>query len=275
VGAPVLLWGAVSAEKSSVRYRRSLLYAVCMFLVLYSQARAAMLAALLTSGLLCLALRKYKLFLQGVAILTILAAVTALSRPEVFSRTVSSLSSSILYKGRDPGFGLLASRESPWQQAVDSIRANFWFGTGFGTTDNGQDASDLLDRYSTNPGVSAENGSSYLAIVTWVGMLGVLPFLFLLLALSAKIIRTLVWMFRNASPFHPAIPLAMVVIAGLLHAGFEDWLFAPGYYLCVFFWSLAFVLVDLAPPSTWRSFSPSLGRSWQVGPAAGGVVPSR
>ena len=36
----------------------------------------------------------------------------------------------------------------------------------------------------------------------------------------------------------------MVMVAGLLHAGFEDWLFAPGYYLCVFFWSMAFVFVD-------------------------------
>jgi hypothetical protein len=33
----------------------------------------------------------------------------------------------------------------------------------------------------------------------------------------------------------------------MLHAIFEDWMFAPGYYLCVFFWCMAFVLVDLAP----------------------------
>jgi hypothetical protein len=39
----------------------------------------------------------------------------------------------------------------------------------------------------------------------------------------------------------------MVMIAGLIHAGFEDWLFAVGYYLCVFFWSLAFVLIDVLP----------------------------
>jgi hypothetical protein len=37
----------------------------------------------------------------------------------------------------------------------------------------------------------------------------------------------------------------MVMVAGLVHAGLEDWLFAPGYYLCVFFWSVAFVFVDV------------------------------
>jgi len=36
--------------------------------------------------------------------------------------------------------------------------------------------------------------------------------------------------------------------AGLVHAAFEDWLFAAGYYLCVFFWTLAFIMVDVLPP---------------------------
>jgi hypothetical protein len=53
----------------------------------------------------------------------------------------------------------------------------------------------------------------------------------------------------------------MVLLAGLIHASLEDWLFAPGYYLCVFFWSMAFVLADYTPSLTidapyivqWRS----------------------
>ncbi|MGB7864482.1 MAG: hypothetical protein WCF74_13905, partial [Candidatus Sulfotelmatobacter sp.] len=45
---------------------------------------------------------------------------------------------------------------------------------------------------------------------------------------------------------HYAIPFAMVTVAGLIHAAFEDWLFAAGSYLCLFFWVLAFLLVDLA-----------------------------
>jgi len=39
----------------------------------------------------------------------------------------------------------------------------------------------------------------------------------------------------------------MVVTAGLIHAAFEDWLFAVGYYICVFFWTFAFALDDLIP----------------------------
>jgi len=37
------------------------------------------------------------------------------------------------------------------------------------------------------------------------------------------------------------------MIAGILHAIFEDWMFAPGNYLCVFYWSLAFIFIDVAP----------------------------
>jgi hypothetical protein len=43
------------------------------------------------------------------------------------------------------------------------------------------------------------------------------------------------------------VPLATIVLAGLVHAAFEDWLFAVGYYLCVFYWPLAFSLMDFAP----------------------------
>ena len=44
-----------------------------------------------------------------------------------------------------------------------------------------------------------------------------------------------------------AVPAAAIVLSGLVHATFEDWMFAVGYYICVFFWVIAFILVDLAP----------------------------
>jgi hypothetical protein len=52
---------------------------------------------------------------------------------------------------------------------------------------------------------------------------------------------------RTTIAHHCAVPLAVMVIAGMVHAFFEDWLFAVGYYLCVFFWVGAFWLVDLMP----------------------------
>jgi len=144
---------------------------------------------------------------------------------------------------------------------VETIKTHFWFGTGFGTTDNGTDASAHLGRFSTAEGVTAENGSSYLTIATWVGVLGLFPFAFLLGMLALNIFRTVRWMVNTGNPNHPAVPVAIVTVAGMVHAGFEDWLFAPGYYLCVFFWSLAFIFMDLVPASSARPlFSVSSSR---------------
>jgi len=247
VAAPILLWGTLVSEERLVRRRRLAMYAVSMYLVFASHARAGMVAAFVSCGLLCLALRRYKLLMQGIVIIVILAAGAAILRPEAFSRTVSSFTNTVVFKGKDPSEGLLASRQSPWQEGVESIRTHLWFGTGFGTSDNGQDATEHLAKYSTTTAVSAEYGSSYLAVTMWVGLMGVLPFFMLVWVLSKKIVQTVRWMLRTGNPSHPAIPLAMVMLAGLIHAGLEDWLFAPGYHVSVFFWSMAFVFVDYAP----------------------------
>jgi O-antigen ligase len=231
------------------------LFAVCLYLLFGSHARAGMAACFVSCGLLCLALRKYKLLAEGLSVILVLSATAGIVRPEAFSNTVSSVTSSVVYKSNNPEVGLLSSRQAPWQAALDTIRSNFWFGTGFGTTDNGQDASERLSNYSSVEGVTAENGSSYLAILTWVGVLGVLPFLLTVLLVLRYVIRTVRWMWKTRNPCHPAVPLAMVVVAGLVHAGFEDWLFAAGYYVCVFFWSLTFVFADVVPAAPVRDFA--------------------
>jgi len=272
--SPVLLWGTMVASVSTVRLRRLLLYVAAMYLVFHSQSRAGILAAFLSSSILCLGLRKYKLFAQGVLVLVICAAAAAVWNPEAFSARISSLTSSVVYKDKDPELGLFASRQTPWQTAMDSIHKHFWFGSGFGTTDNGLDASSHLSKFSTTEGVSSENGSSYLAVFTWVGMLGILPFALLLFSLLGKVLRTFLWMLQTSNPFHPAIPLAMVVFAGFVNASFEDWLFAPGYYLCVFFWAMAFILVDVSPWAPMPSFTHSW-RPFLMSPPARGMAPSR
>jgi succinate dehydrogenase hydrophobic anchor subunit len=79
-----------------------------------------------------------------------------------------------------------------------------------------------------------------------MGLLGILPFLFLLLMLIRASARVFAWMRRTGSPYNYAVPFALIVVAGLVHAIFEDWLLAVGSYLCVFFWVAAFLLMDCA-----------------------------
>lgn len=267
--APILLWGSLLNERPWVRNRRLALCAVSFYLVFHSHSRAAIVAAFFSCTLLCIGLRKYKLLAQGICITVIFVAASSIVDPQA----IPSIVNETIYKGKDPTLGVLQSRTTPWQGAMDSIHKHFWFGSGFGVTDNGQDASAHLGSLETDESATRENGSSYLTIMTWVGMAGVIPFFVLLLALLVKAARTFFWMLRTANQSHPAIPLAMVVIAGLIHAGFEDWLFAPGYYLCVFFWSVAFILVDVAP---WAPF-PSFSTRWrpELARTANSFVPSR
>jgi len=274
--APILLWGILMSRERFVHHRRMLLFLVSVYLTFSSHSRASLLAASITCVLLCVALRRYKLLAQGLVVFAIIAAASAIIQPEAFSRTVSAISSDVVFKGKDPREGILASRKSPWQDTMDTIRNHFWFGTGFGTSDTGQDAAQNFGSFSNTSAASSEHGSSYLAISAWVGMLGILPFFLMLAGLAGKIIQTLLWMSRTGNPAHPAVPLAMIVLAGMIHAGFEDWMFAPGYYLCVFFWSLAFVFVDQAASLTiadllsmflWRARAAR--QAWQV------LAPSR
>jgi len=269
VCAPLLLWGVLLGDEPFVQRRRWVLYVACMFLAFMSHARAGLAAALLSSGLLCLALRKYKLAIEGSIVILIVVAATAIFQPEV----ITSLFSSVVYKGGDQELGVLASRKSPWRAAVDNIHDHPWFGTGLGTTANGADVEEETRKFSSSMNVTAENGSSYLAILSGVGVFGVLPFALLLILLLGMVFRTLNWMRKYGIAAHPAVPLAMVIVAGLAHAGFEDWLFAPGYYVCVFFWSLAFVLADVAPGRV-----SGLAPRWHAKPTrqpVGAVAPSQ
>jgi len=56
-----------------------------------------------------------------------------------------------------------------------------------------------------------------------------------------------VLMKRTRNPKNYVVPLAMVCLAGVIHAIFEDWMFAAGYYLTLFFWTSAFVIPDFLP----------------------------
>jgi O-antigen ligase len=186
-----------------------------------------------------LALRRYRLLIEGAVVLVILVSAVSIFRP----KSLPNFFSAVVYKNASEG--VLTSRLAPWQKSLDDISDNPWFGTGLGTTADGP-SDEGESRFHSSSSLTAENGSSYLALLAGAGIVGSLPSFGLLLVLIGQVIRT-VLLRSSTSPLHPAIPLAMLVVAGLVHASFEDWMFAAGNYLCVFFWSLAFIFIDLAP----------------------------
>jgi hypothetical protein len=130
------------------------------------------------------------------------------------------------------------------------IQQSPYFGSGFGTSTSGDKAFGEGGKYRSNSSTNREHGSSYLAITEWVGLLGILPFIALIVLTMQAIARVFFYLHRTGDASHYSVPLMMVVLAGLVHAGFEDWLFAVGYYLTVLFWVFAFLLMDVVPESS-------------------------
>jgi O-antigen ligase len=206
-------------------------------------------------------------------------AVIAVMAPANFDKFYRNLTTDIVYKGKKEQ-GLFGSRQSPWQETVSSLKVHPWFGTGFGTSSITKKGSleniTAESGFYTPEGTNREHGNSYLAMAEYLGLLGVLPFLVLLGLIVRMIVQVCRWMRATAEPNHFAIPLAMILLAGLVHAFFEDWLLAVGYYICLFFWISAFLLDDLRPdrrPFRFAQASPAHPRA--AAPVQGLAVPNQ
>lgn len=252
VAVPLLFWGVLTAE-GQTKYRR-MVFALLLSvgLLFFSQARAGILAAVVACVLTCVALRRYRLLIQGTVAFVCMAALSVALVPSEQAddmpayREDSSVADTLLYKGHQDE-GVLGSRLTPWDETVSVIQEHPWFGSGFGTGLNTSGEDVGVGQYSTVAAATREHGNSYLAIMEGVGLLGIVPFIALMLMLALKVGGVFAWLRRTANVRHFVVPVAMVLAAGLVHAGFEDWLFAVGYYLSVFFWVLAFVFLDILP----------------------------
>ncbi|HEY7098186.1 MAG TPA: O-antigen ligase family protein [Terriglobales bacterium] len=241
---PLLLWGVLVSQDPMDRRRRAFALVLAIVLLASTYSRASIVGSTIACSVLCVSLRRYRLLLVGIATACFCAVLVWSVAPPP-DTDHDSIRSAFLYKGHEEG-GALGSRRSVWDQTVISIQQHPWFGTGFGTSATNYD-SQIVGKFASNTVTTREHGNSYLAISEWVGLLGVLPFAFLLWLIVFNVARVVVWMRKNGDPFVSAVPIAIVLTAGLVHAAFEDWLFAVGYYLCVFFWILAFAMVDVMP----------------------------
>lgn len=245
---PILLWGWLTSDGPGARLRRLAALLLCTYLITFSMERAGMAAIAIVTLVFCVCLHQYKLLVKVTALLLLLVAVTGVFAPDTLDKQLVSMKDAVLYKGHKEE-GVLGSRRSPWEQSMSIIKEHPLFGTGYGTSPTGEDPGSDFGTVSSSSETSREHGSSYVTIAEWVGLLGVVPFVALLAVTVSYVWRVCAWMNRTRDPRHNSIPLAMVVLAGLVHSAFEDWLFAVGYYLCVFFWVFAFLLADLVPDS--------------------------
>jgi O-antigen ligase len=270
---PILLWGWLTADGPVLKTRRLAALLLCSYLIFFSMARAAMISTILVTLVFCTCLRQYKLLIRVAGLAVFLIAVSGMVAPTALNQRLSALSDEVLYKGHKD-MGMLGSRKTPWEDSIASIKEHPLFGTGYGTSPTGEDPGLYFGRFASSAETVREHGSSYMTIAGWVGLLGVAPFVALLALTASNVRRVCVWMKRTGNPRHYSIPLAMVVLAGFVHAGFEDWLFAVGAYPSIFFWTFAFLLADLMP-ATVTAASAVFVRAAQPPEPFGAAVPNR
>jgi len=270
---PPLLWGWLTSTAPTAKTRRLISLLFFSYLIIYSMARAGIVAMILVTLIVCFCLREYKLLTKIAALVLFFVAVTGMISPMTLNQKLSDVKNSILYKGhKEEGF--FGSRKTPWERTVSSIKEHPWFGTGYGTSPSGEDPGMGAGEFSSSAETAREHGSSYMTIAEWVGLLGLLPFLALLGVTASNVWRVFVWMRQTSNARHYSIPLAMVLLAGFIHANFEDWLFAVGSYPCIYFWSLAFLLADLVPAMEFAKTNILVPRV-RPSPNFGAAVPNR
>ena len=272
---PVLLWGWLNSDRPAVRLRRLAALLLCTYLVQFSMARAAMVAVVLVTLVFCLCLHQYKLLMKVAALVLFMVAVTGMLDPGALNKSLGDLKDAVLYKGHKEE-GVLGSRRTPWEKSIASIKEHPLFGTGYGTSPTGENPGLGSGRFASTAETEREHGSSYITIAEWVGLLGVVPFVALLVVTVSNVWRVCAWMRRTGNPRHYSIPLAMVVLSGLVHGFFEDSLFAVGSYVSVYFWVSVFLLADLIPVAVVVPVTGVVSRAPRPSPASfGAVVPNR
>jgi O-antigen ligase len=257
---PLLCWGYLAGRSRPERLRLGAELLCALILLLSSFARASIAAAFVSCLLICWSAKEFRLMIKGTALAVVLAIFVVLFVPHHTDAPTwdrkESISSLFIYKGKQHG-DVLQSRRTVWQKTWQVIREKPWFGSGFGTSQIDGDMTKLeYAQHHIDTWVVREHGNSYLAIIEWTGLLGVVPFLALVALVARNAGRTFRFVRRNCDLSSPALPAAAIAISGLVHATFEDWLFAVGYYVCVFFWCTVFILADVMPSAVAR-YSPS------------------
>ena len=258
---PVLLWRWILPAPRREYFRRVVTLFICGALLVHSVARASMIAACVTSAFLLLGTRRYRTLLLGMSLFAVILLSMFLVTPERFQIA----SETFMYKKGERG-NVADSRQKPWERSVRNFREHPWLGWGFGAADN---SAGWRLNYVTEGQVTRERGSSYLTLLETTGIIGTLPFALLLLGLIHEIWRVFLWLRRSGKINQPAVVAAAIVLGGLVNAFFEDWMFAVGYYFCVFFWVVALSLRDWMACPVWAEEQPAAEK--RMGP----VLPLR
>jgi O-antigen ligase len=226
-------------------YKYGLISAVSFLTCLVSGSRSAVLGAVAAVAVIPIFRIKSQL-LRWICVISLLSAAFFIRSTFEFD----SLDGSPLFKGGSPleryvtelqQKGMANTREQLWEVRWDEFASSPIVGLGIGVDTSGG----FQTEYDTTV---IEPGSSYLALLSMTGIMGVLGFVILIMNLVMKVRKK--WTLLNSTD---RTEIVAVGIFWAIHAIAEGWIFAGGSILCLFFWLWVGRLSNLASLTVKRS----------------------
>jgi O-antigen ligase len=230
----VICWPLLILATLKSPARHAVPFALCGYLLYLSESRASYLAAFFAGCFILLALKRRLMLTTILIVVTAVLVAVAAYYPYIIENQIQNL----VIKHTDTN-GVMDTRVDLWAVGIANIKERPLFGGGFGVSvgrsENWQVSFSAED-------VNREKGNSYLAIAEEIGLVGSILPLCLILVLLKRMWQVCF------SPHIALITIAFggVVIAGLINAFFEAWMFAAGSALGMFFWICAFLFHGLA-----------------------------
>jgi O-antigen ligase len=227
---PVLLWAAYNHRtKPQIRWLWFALLTLAAILLARTYSRAAILSAGMLGIGFCLSLK-----LGKTGFVLVLMAAALLFVGAISSAVLDTTYRDYILKGSNQEQGIFFSRGEVWRISYENAQQGGWFGAGYGITVGETN----FQGGATAGGYGREKGNTQLAIVEETGIVGLVLYFILLLALFMPLLRA------HLREKNPDIKVVLGIVTGAL-AGltvmsvFEAWWVAPGSAESAYFWSLA------------------------------------
>ena len=203
------------------------LWVLCVGAVFMSASRAALLSLLIASAVVLFSLKKSKKIGNGVVLIAVCFALLLPSAGFITSRVIEKQR-----QREEMGKGLLDSRNDKISYRLQEFLEHPLQGVGFASIDPA-----LGDEFNPSTG-TIEPGSSWLCVLSMSGLLGFIPFLFIVVRawLSLQKVKK-----RESSYFL----VQGLFVFFLFHLFFEGYLFSAGNPLCLFVWLVIFSAFEL------------------------------
>lgn len=222
IGTVSFIWIAWGKKKLKAVY---LLFAfLCFLSTTLSASRTSLLATVVgVTALAVISYRKNLSKLIAIGILTITVLAIAYPTYERFVAPIVDKQESNERVG-----STFSSREGRWAHRIEEFKREPIFGIGFSSI-----STEYTQEYDPTTGV-VEPGSSWLAILSMTGLLGLISFLKVLFPTIRSLLRE---DNSTAKTYHYSLYLALIAVCCVTMCS-EGYIFAGGNFFCLFFWLL-------------------------------------